>query len=114
MNHASLLHRAQAAPGVTAVALTLIVLTLVGIFAAKPISRSLGRALSFVVVLLGCTLTWWLVNRPLEGRVFFKVSPTHGFTFGDTLGLPSLAVAVVLLLMTTRRRTSLPAHSSFG
>lgn len=114
MAHQDLLQRAQAVPGVTTVALVLVLLTLVGVVAAKPLTRTVGRTIAFVGLLLGCTLTWWLVNRPLEGRVFVTVSHSHGFTFGDTLGLPAVAVSGILLLIALRRRLPINAAKSFS
>jgi hypothetical protein len=104
MNRADLFHRAEAVPGVTTVGFVLVILTLVGFLGIKPLTRSVWRALASVVLLLGCTLTWWLVNGPLEGRTFVTVTPTHGFTLGDTLGLPALAVSATLLLVAIRKR----------
>jgi hypothetical protein len=114
MNHPGFFDRAQAVPGVTAVALALLILTLIGIFAARPLTRTLGRAVGFIALLLGCTLTWWLVDGPLEGRTLITISPTHGCTCGDTLGLPALAVSAALLLMASRPGPALPPRSSLG
>jgi hypothetical protein len=111
MNNHDLIHRAITHKGVTLVALVLVTMTLAGVLAAKPLTKSPARAWIFVLLLLGCTLTWWRVNSPLEGRVFFSVSYNHGFTLGDTLGLPSLVVSAVLVLVAAVRRRHLPEVS---
>ncbi len=49
MNYADLLQRAQAVPGVTTVGQVLVLLTITGILAAKPLTRSVA----FVTLLLG-------------------------------------------------------------
>jgi hypothetical protein len=103
-----LIDRLQAQPGVATVGIVLVVLILIGLAAAKPLTRSVLRAFLFGVLLFGWTITWWLVNSPLEGRTLVRVSYNHGFTVADSIGVPALILTLVLLSVAIARRPQRP------
>jgi multisubunit Na+/H+ antiporter MnhG subunit len=105
-----IVQQVEDAPGVACVGLLLLALTVAGIVRARHLVRSLQRTLGFDAILLGVTLVWWLVNQPLEGRTLVSFTSAHGFTVGDTLGLPALVLAGVLFIAAWRHRSAAAAR----
>jgi hypothetical protein len=48
-------------------------------------------------VLVVLAVVWVLVNGPVEGRVLWIITPTHGLTVADLASLAAVLVAVVLV-----------------
>jgi hypothetical protein len=100
----TVLRRAANSPEVSLIGVTLVVLTLAGLFASKPLTQSVVRALGSAGLLgLGAVL-WIAVNGPLEGRTLVYVSPGHGLTLGDLLSAPPMVLGIGLLVGAVWRR----------
>jgi hypothetical protein len=50
-----------------------------------------------VANLLGTTVLWLRANKVIEGPVLLVVATKHGLTLADLLGIPSAALALLLL-----------------
>lgn len=57
--------------------------------------RAVAGVVVAAVVISG---VWWWIDGPVEGRVLFTVSSTHGLTVGDLLVAPVLAAAALVVL----------------
>jgi hypothetical protein len=105
-------HRALGHPHATWAAALLILATILALAAAKPLSKTLWRAVAAAALLLGLTIIWWIVNSPLEGPVLLTFSEGHGLTVGDLLGTPALALGFGLIVRAfmrrSKRRTAAP------
>jgi hypothetical protein len=103
-----LIDRLQAQPGVASVGIVLVLITLIGLLAAKPLSGSLLRAFLYDIVLIGWAFFWVRVNHPLEGRTLLPVTYNHGLTLADMLGLPAVILAFGLFIAALARRPERP------
>jgi hypothetical protein len=57
--------------------------------------RAVVGVVAGAVVISG---VWWWIDAPVEGRILFTVSSTHGLTVGDLLVAPVLAAAALVVL----------------
>ena len=55
------------------------------------------------VLLAGVSLSWLMVNAPMEGRTLFVLSYTHGVTEADLASIAGFAMAVVVWFIPPRR-----------
>jgi hypothetical protein len=55
-----------------------------------------GRGSAAMLALV--SVVWLLVNGPMEGRVLWAVSTTHGLTAADLAGLTGGLLALLLLV----------------
>jgi hypothetical protein len=85
------------ASGVVPVVLLVVLVTL--LLAALGVmgpGRRVRRAAA--VLLLPASVAWVLFNGPIEGAVLLTVTPDHGLTVSDLLGVMGAMVATAVLL----------------
>lgn len=67
-------------------------LLLVAVILVTLLSSRVNRACRIVTAVV--SLLWFPLNTPVEGPVLFRVSPSHGLTAADLIGLAGLAVVI--------------------
>ena len=74
--------------------LVALIVQCLAVLVQAPVPHEAWRVgLSAVVV----TGVWWLLNGPMEGPILLTLSPEHGFTVADLLGVPGLLLGAAVL-----------------